>query len=144
MGDAMKNENRRRFSRIHMQWAIKLNFGLTEYKGYIGNISLTGLYVKGNFNQSIGDLCTIKLKRSGLFKESAILAVGSISRCTGSGIAIEFTSMKLDSFFFLQSSLLHKMIDPSVLGKEFVMNDFCEIDGDLVFFTPTFSNESTC
>ncbi|MCI5221135.1 MAG: hypothetical protein D3924_00270 [Candidatus Electrothrix sp. AR4] len=132
----MENKNRRRFTRIYFQWAVHLDFGLIEYKRYVANVSLSGFYVDGSFDQSIGDLCIIQLKQSGLYTNVVIRAVGSISRSTDNGIALEFHSMKLDSFFFLQASLLCKAVNPSILGNEFLDNEIFNIDGDIIFFRP--------
>lgn len=137
----MEEKNRRRFSRINIQWAIRLDFGAVEYKSFVDNISLGGLYIEGDFQQmAIGDICTVNLKQSGLFAEEAVQAVGSITRVCKQGIAVEFLSMKLDSFFFLQATLFHKAVDPAQLGKEFIVHNIFEVEGDLVFFEPDHVN----
>jgi hypothetical protein len=128
----IENKNRRRFSRINIQWAVRLDFGLTKYKVFADNVSLSGLYVKGTFNQVIGDTCMINLKESGLSSQVAAQVVGLIARVTDGGIAIEFISMKVDSFFFLQTTLLYKAADPLILVSEFVLNNISEIDKDLI------------
>ncbi|WP_446007878.1 PilZ domain-containing protein [Candidatus Electrothrix sp.] len=131
----MKAKNRRRFSRLNIQWAVRLDFGAVEYKRFIHNISLGGLYIEGEFQQVLnGDVCTVNLKQSGFFTEEAIRAVGAISRVDEQGMAVEFLSMKLDSFFFLQTALYYKAIDPMLLGKEFIDNNIFEVEGDLIFF----------
>lgn len=137
----METKNRRRFSRIHLQWAVRLDFGAVEYKRFVNNVSLGGLYVEGDFQQlAIGDICTVNLKQSGFFAEEAVQAVGSLSRISQKGIAVEFLSMKLDSFFFLQATLLYKAVNPALLGREFIVHNIFEIEGDLVFFEPAHVN----
>ncbi len=131
----MEEKNKRRFSRIDIQWAVRLDFGTVEYKRFVNNVSLGGIYIAGDFQQVlIGDVCTVNLKQSGLFTEEAIRAVGSVTRSSEHGMAVEFLSMKLDSFFFLQTTLFYKAVDPVLLGKEFVESNIFEIEGDLVFF----------
>ena len=137
----MKAKNRRRFSRVNIQWAVRLDFGAVEYKRFVNNVSLGGLYIEGHFQQlDLGDICTVNLKQSGLFAEEAVQAVGSISRISKKGIAVEFLSMKLDSFFFLQATLLYKAVDPALLGREFIAHNIFEVEGDLVFFEPAHVN----
>lgn len=130
----MDERDRRRFSRINMQWAVRLDFGLTEYKRFVDNVSLSGLYIEGEFQQLIGDICAISLKQSSLFEDDAVQAVGYIARITDHGMAVEFFSMKLDSFFFLQTALYSKAVNPAMLGKEFLSNNIFELEKDLVVF----------
>ena len=131
----MDERDRRRFSRINMRWAVRLDFGLKEYKRFVDNVSLSGLYIEGTFQQLIGDICLISLKQSCLFEDDAVQAVGYIARISEYGIAVEFSSMKLDSFFFLQTALYSKAVDPVMLGKEFLSNNIFELEKDLVVFT---------
>lgn len=132
------NKNRRRFSRIDIQGAASLDFGLKKYKRHVDNVSLSGCHVHGFTDQAIGDLCIIKLKPSGGDIYPVIHAVGTISRRTDDGSAIEFLSMKLESFRALQTSLLYNSDDPCTLGEEFVDNNIYElaISNDLIFFKP--------
>jgi hypothetical protein len=131
----MEEKNRRQFSRINIQWAVRLDFGTVEYEQAVDNVSLGGVYIEGDFQQvMIGDVCTITLKQSEVVAEEAVRAVGSVTRINKHGMAVEFLSMKLDSFFFLQANLFYKATDPVLLGKEFIKSNIFEIEGDLVFF----------
>ncbi|MCI5221490.1 MAG: PilZ domain-containing protein [Candidatus Electrothrix sp. AR4] len=126
----MANKNKRQFSRINIQWDARLDFGAKKYKQTINNISLSGIYVKGCFNQQTGDICSIILNQAD--SDVAIHATGSIARINDDGMALEFTSMKLDIFFLLQTILLHEAVDPATVGEEFVNNINLEIENDLV------------
>lgn len=133
----MVKKNKRKFSRINIQWAVRLDFGTVEYKRFVDNVSLNGLYIEGEFQQMIGDICIIGLKPSCLFPEEPVHAIGRITRMSKHGVAMKFLSMKLDSFFFLQTTLLYKAVDPTLLGKEFITNNTTfKIEDDLVIFEP--------
>ncbi|CAK8721520.1 MAG: hypothetical protein D3917_17470 [Candidatus Electrothrix sp. AX5] len=133
----MKDENRRRFSRVNIRWAARLDFGAMEYKRFVDNVSLSGFRIDGNFQLRTNDLCIIRLTPSGILHTGdAVRAVGIISRISETDMAIEFLSMKLDSFFFLKTTLLYKAIDPKSLGKEFIWSDIIEHDKDIVYFRP--------
>ncbi|WP_339136848.1 MAG: PilZ domain-containing protein [Candidatus Electrothrix sp. GW3-4] len=132
----MEEQNRRRFSRVHLQWAVRLDFGVVEYKRFVHNVSLSGLYIEGDFRQMLGDVCIISLKQSGLFSGEFVQAVGTIARISEHGVAVEFLSMKLDSFFFLQATLFCKAVNPSRLGREFITHNIFELEGDLILFEP--------
>ena len=138
----MERKDRRRFSRMHLQWAARLDFGVREYRRFVHDVSLSGLYVEGNFRQLVGDLCVISLKQSCLFTEDAVHAVGSIARTSEHGVAVEFLSMKLDSFFFLQAMLFSKAVNPAPLGREFISSSIFELEDDLVVFKPSSETES--
>ena len=86
--------------------------------------------------QAIGDLCIISLKQSALYKKNVIRAVASVSRVTKNGIGLEFLSMKLDSFSFLQATLLRKAVQPAEVSREFLMNDCFKLDGEMIYFFP--------
>ncbi len=132
----MEEKNRRRFSRVNIQWAVRLDFGTVEYKHFVDNVSLGGLYIEGDFQQVLGDVCIISLKQSGLFSEESVHAVGTITRISKHGVAVEFLSMKLDSFFFLQATLFCKAVDPALLGREFITNNIFDLEDDLILFEP--------
>jgi hypothetical protein len=133
----MEDKNRRRFSRVNIRWAAQLDFGVIEYKRFVDNVSLSGFRINGNFQQKTRDLCMIRLTPSGLLHTAeAVHAVGIVSRISETGMAIEFLSMKLDSFFFLETTLLYKAVDPGALGKEFIWSDILEYDKDIVYFRP--------
>lgn len=65
-----------------------------------------------------------------------IRAIGSVSRVTEEGIALEFLAMKLESFSFLQTALLCKAIHPAEVSREFLVNDFLKLDGEMIYFFP--------
>ncbi|CAK8712308.1 PilZ domain-containing protein [Candidatus Electrothrix laxa] len=129
----MENENQRKFSRVNMQQAVHLDFCSKKYHGIIDNISLCGSFVKGAFKQSKGDICKIDLKESALDSEVAVRAIGSIVRGDTSGVAIEFIAMKTYSYNWLETELLTKAADPSVLEDEIFQRSIFEFDDDLVY-----------
>ncbi|MCI5222718.1 MAG: PilZ domain-containing protein [Candidatus Electrothrix sp. AR4] len=132
----MENKNRRRFTRIDVRWVAELDFGLKKYKRYLDNLSLSGFHVDETFNQSVGDFCFIRLKQAGLYINAAITGLCSVSRNDHVGIALEFHSMRLDSFVSLQNSLLNKGVDTSVLGDEFFRNEIFDLDENVILFRP--------
>jgi hypothetical protein len=133
----MEDENRRRFSRVNIQWAARLDFGVIEYKRFVDNVSLGGFHVEGDFQEKTNELCIIRLTPSGLLHTAeAVRAIGTVSRISKTGMAMEFLSMKLDSFFFLETTLLCKAVDPGALGNEFIWNNILHFEEDVVYFRP--------
>jgi hypothetical protein len=124
--------NQRKFSRIKIQRAVRIDFSLAQCHGLVDNISLGGSFVKGAFKQSSGDICRIDLKDPTLYSGAAARAIGSIVRVNENGIAIEFIAMKLKTYFSLKAELLTESGDPSVLGDEIVQRNIFEFYDDLV------------
>ncbi len=127
------NSNQRKFSRVAMQGAVRLDFRSEQYHGVLDNLSLCGSFVNGAFKQSKGDICKIDLKKSALDQEVTVRAIGSIVRVNDSGIAIEFIAMKTDSYHWLETELLTQAVDPSVLEDEIFQRSIFEFDDDLVY-----------
>lgn len=100
--------NRRQFTRINIQRDVALDFGKNKYEYPMSNYSLSGMYVQGNFNQQIGDICTVKLSVSDADPKVTIGAICLVVRVNQDGLALKFTSMEPDSFLFLQETLLYE------------------------------------
>jgi hypothetical protein len=125
----MRNGNQRKFSRIAMQRAVHLNFSTKRYHGVLDNISLSGLFVKGSFKQSKGDLCKIYIKDSNGYSDYAIRALGLVARESVDGVGIEFIAMKKERYEFLKKALLNHATNPLVLKDEITRrNFFCFTD----------------
>jgi len=125
----MRNGNQRKFSRIAIQRAVHLDFSKKQYHGVLDNISLSGLFVKGTFKQSKGDLCKIAIKDSNGYSDYAIRALGLIARESNDGIGIEFIAMKKKRYEFLKKELLNYATNPLILKNELSRQIFfCFID----------------
>ncbi|MCI5207711.1 MAG: PilZ domain-containing protein [Candidatus Electrothrix sp. ATG2] len=125
--------NQRKFSRVKIHGAVRLNFRSRQYQGALDNLSLCGSFINGAFKQSKGDICKIDLKKSASDAEVAVRAIGSIARVNESGIAIEFIAMKTDSYHWLETELLTQAADPSILEDEIFQRSIFEFDDDLVY-----------
>ncbi len=109
---------RRRFTRVNFRQEAQLSFERNVYeRQVINNLSLGGLYVEGQFQQHIGDLCTIELRQPGL-ETVDFRAKGTVVRIDAQGMAVEFVTMEYESFLFLQTTLLYRADDPVALGTE--------------------------
>ena len=116
----MINEsNKRKFSRIHFDRHVKLDFFVDSFDDCrIKDLSLTGMFVIGVFQQNIGEDCLVNFVQKGASSYLSLLASAKVVRRDEEGIAIEFTSMSFDSYMFLQVSLLYEAEDPLLIGLE--------------------------
>lgn len=117
---------------MNIRWAVQLDFGKRQYRYFVDNLSLSGFLVKGECDQSTGDICQITIKESAFYTEGFIHAVGLIVRITEQNVAIEFIGMKLNSYCYLQISLLTKAVNPTVLANEIIKSNTYNLDGNLV------------
>ncbi|MCI5221459.1 MAG: PilZ domain-containing protein [Candidatus Electrothrix sp. AR4] len=121
----------RQFTRVNFQRNVQLDFGGKKYsKQIINDLSLSGMYVKGEFDQKTGDTCTIELSKPEDDSGVELRACCSVVRVNDKGMALEFISMRHDSFLFLQTTLLYEADDPLLLGTEFVKNVTFTVESD--------------
>lgn len=115
----MSEFKRRRFARIIFHRHGELEFPDSKYTDcQIKDLSLTGMYVFGSFQQQVGEHCLVKLYQKGQASELALLADAKVVRTGDKGLAIDFTSMSFDSYMFLQVTLLYEADEPLYIGLE--------------------------
>ncbi len=120
----MKSFDIRKFTRVPFNRKANLDFAENRYTDKpITDLSLEGINVKGNFNQEIGDTCTIQLIQDSPSSKIILSATGRIVRIQEDGISLQFVSMKLDSFIYLQTTIIYLADDPLKIGTEFI-SDF--------------------
>lgn len=123
LGGNMDYVSTRQFTRVNFQRNVQLDFGGKKYSQQtVHDLSLSGIYVNGEFDQKTDDTCVIELSKAEYGAGVELRACCSVVRVNDSGIALEFTSMGHDSFLFLQTTLLYEADDPLLLGAEFVKN----------------------
>ena len=137
----MLEQTKRKFSRINFERSVNLDFFTHEYNGcQIKDLSLTGMYITGTFPQQIGELCDVILVQQGISSHLELKASARVVRVDNEGIAIEFTSMTLESNMFLQVTLLYEAHDPLAIGLEFPEDfPFEIIDPSLTIPEPAYS-----
>lgn len=72
--------DRRQFTRVDILLDVCLDFGVRRYRHFANNLSLSGLYVKGFYEQKAGDVCIIEIKQADCGQDSVIRAVCSAVR----------------------------------------------------------------
>jgi hypothetical protein len=81
-------------------------------------MSLTGMFVFGDFNQQPEEECIIRYSQASTSSQFYFKARARVVRITDDGIAIEFVSMPLDSYMLLQTTLLYEAVDPLEIGLQ--------------------------
>lgn len=103
----MNGEGERRYStRLPISRQVNLDFNEKIYeKCLVENLSLTGMFVQGIFEQEEGDNCLVNLVQEGKYSYLLLKAHAQIARKNDSGVALEFVSMPIESLMLLQMIL---------------------------------------
>ena len=129
--------DRRRLTRVDILLDVCLDFGVRRYRHFANNLSLSGLYVKGFYEQKVGDVCIIEVKQANCGQDAAIRAIGSAVRVNETGIALKFISMKLDSFLLLQTVFSSFAEDPGLLAGESLEDISFTLEDGLIMYDNT-------
>ena len=111
--------NRRRFNRIQFNGQVSLSFIHDHFTDcQIKNLSLSGIYIAGNFQEQLSDTCRINFIHSAIPHENDFQALARFVRKDEEGIALEFTEMSFDSYAFLMATLVYGSEEPLVMQEE--------------------------
>jgi len=116
----MKHHNRRNFHRIKYDGKANVKF-VNCVKNYcqIENLSLTGMFVSGDFNKQHDESCFISFVLNGNLQNIEYLKVsGQIAWLSKEGIGIKFTSSDFDSYMSLVTTLINNAKQPAVILGE--------------------------
>ena len=127
----IKFENRRKFHRINFDGQMSLDFMGDQQDDYqIKNLSLTGMFVKGNFQQQHAENSSVNIIDKTKSKKTILRASAEVVWRSDKGIAFRFTSMKLDSYMLLVSILINNAEQPAIILHEFPKSCPYEIIND--------------
>jgi hypothetical protein len=128
----MTVENKRRFSRIDFSQQANIKFRGTNYENcMIKDLSLTGMFVFGQFPQEADDKCLIKYSQTSATSHFYFKAAARVVRKNDEGIGIVFTSMPPNSYMLLETTLLYESQDPLSIGLQLPDNCPFEIIEEL-------------
>lgn len=83
------------------------------------NLSLSGLYLEGVIDASLGECCRLEVHDTGPVSSQFYDFSGKISRRDETGIGVEFTAMGGESLKFLQTVVLYSADDPFEAACQF-------------------------
>ena len=105
----VEQDTRRKSARIHLDRHVNLMFTRDSYDHrQTKNLSLTGMFATGNFQQQVGELCLLNLDQTEMPSDLSLHASAEVVRNNDEGVAVKFTSMPFHSFMFLQITLLNE------------------------------------
>lgn len=110
----MVEHDKRRYFRLHFKRKVQLEFSSDFYdKCQVQNISLGGMFVKGNFSHKVDDQCSVTIVHKSKTTYLTFRAKAKIVRRTDEGIALQFISMSFESLVLLELILLYEPRDDS-------------------------------
>ena len=119
----IKQDNKRKSTRIHLNRPVNLRFTSDGYDHcHTKDLSLTGMFATGNFQQQVGESCLVNLDQTENSTDFNLHASAKVVRNNNEGLAIKFTSIPFFSFMFLQITLLKESEYPFNLKQLLPIN----------------------
>jgi hypothetical protein len=114
----------RRFTRVIFSRSAKLICGQKTFvKGLVHNLSIGGLFLEGQYDVNVKELCELELHETGRHSCLILTFQAQVVRIEPHAIALQFLDMPLDSYKFLQTMVLYSTEDPYGVSLEF-LEDF--------------------
>ena len=109
----MSFQNRRQFQRIQYEGQANLKFvDDTNDSSQIKNLSLTGMYVAGDFPHQQIQHCIVDVVCNGNVEKICMQLSGQIVWSNEHGMGIKFLAMSLDNYMLLVSALIDNAEQP--------------------------------
>ena len=125
------SSERRKHPRVHFNRKVRLCAGEGSHGRFpTRDLSLGGMFIEGTFKLAVGDSCQFVFHETGQRATSLFPFSGKVLRRDANGIGVEFTSMKEESFMFLQTMVLYSSDDPVDVALDF-MEDFIPVSKSL-------------
>ena len=119
----MEIDNRRKFQRIDFDGKVELKFANYSYDSCpVKNISLTGLFIEGNFRKSKAINCHVQIFHKDKNGNNALRALAKVVWKNNEGIGLEFTTMSFENYLLLQTTLINKAKEPEPILRELPNN----------------------
>jgi hypothetical protein len=116
----MPTKNDRNNDRLFISRMVGVTFKNRGSKLYpTKNISLSGMYIVGQFSHPVGSPCTVTLHEVWAGRQFVLNLSGKVTRVDKEGLAICHTEMGLKTFSLLQTLLLYESRNPTAMGEEF-------------------------
>ncbi len=114
----MEDERRRR-TRVVFTTEVELASGdLTVKSTRSRDVSMTGIFIYTDQHLEPGAACQITIRLLGASSDLRLTAEGRVVRVTDDGLAVEFTSLDLDSYVHLRNLIVYNAEDPDGILEE--------------------------
>ena len=116
----IKFDNRRKYHRVNFDGKADLDF-ITASHNYcqVKNLSSTGMFLLGNFQQQNLKYCRIVLFHKEKSRNNCLRASGEFVWGNAEGVGLRFTSMTFENYMLLHTTLINKTEQPAIILREF-------------------------
>lgn len=105
----MPEREKRRYLRIHFERQAQLDFFTEVYdRCQVQNISLSGMFIQGEFPHELDDQCYVNLTQTSKNTYLTLQALAKVTRHDEEGIGLKFISMSFESLLSLEMILLYQ------------------------------------
>jgi len=112
-------EERRRRTRVVFTTEVELRAGDVVIKSTRSkDISMNGIFVFCEHRLEPGTECDVTLRLLGATSDLRLSANGRVVRVSDGGLAVEFTSLDLDSYVHLRNLIVYNAEDPDGILEE--------------------------
>ena len=119
----MENDNRRKFQRIDFDGKVDLKFVNYSYDSCpVKNISLTGLFIEGNFLKRKAINCHVQIFHKDKNGNNSLRALAKVVRKNNEGLGLQFTAMTFENYLLLQTTLINKAKESEPILRELPEN----------------------
>jgi hypothetical protein len=113
------DEERRRRTRVVFTTEVELTCGdRTVKSSQSRNVSMTGIFICTDQRLEPGSRCQITVRLQGASSDLRLTAEGRVARVADDGLAVEFTSLDLDSYVHLRNLIVYNAEDPDGILEE--------------------------
>ncbi|GAB4341490.1 MAG: hypothetical protein Kow0089_15930 [Desulfobulbaceae bacterium] len=117
----------RRNTRLHCDRRVEMEFIGEGYENCrVRDISLSGMYVLGDFSDQPGRACHLRLIPGKTSPGPGMLAEAKLVRRDAKGAAVAFRSMDFESYMSLQTFLFEAADDPSLVDR--LLDESCPFE----------------
>lgn len=111
--------NRRKNHRIQFDGMVSLEFYRNQYELLpVKDLSLTGMFVKGQINQRQLENCRIRIYHPDSSGNNCLRALGEVIWGNEEGVGLRFTQMAFEDYILLQTTLITQAVQPEVILRE--------------------------
>lgn len=114
-GEEMTRERRKQ--RVEFATEITLESGSSRIRvdGSSRDVSLKGIFIHTEERLPVGNTCTVAIQLTGTVEALSLSISGHIARHEGTGMAVIFDSMDLDTYTHLKNIVRYNFKDPDAV-----------------------------
>lgn len=108
----------RKFSRVKFNVSAVIHCSGKQFRGEVGNLSMSGMFMETSEKLAIGDEVEIGIILSGTSPEICVNFNGRVCRIIEEGLGFSFEKIDLDSYTHLKNIIAYNIDDSEKVMEE--------------------------